>query len=159
MQNNNINSLEQLADKVTKTHQRIYDLAGKIKAKERRISKLNEHLAQVDTYNKYIEIYKKYSKLDPKKRNAYKQNFAEEISEYESARAYIKAHLNGRTVMPEKAWRDERKALLEERLPLVEKYYDLKDDVKSIESLRRCAENMMREIMPERTLRVQEMEL
>jgi ATP-dependent exoDNAse (exonuclease V) alpha subunit len=151
LQENGISNMEQLADKVINTHQCIYDLAGKIKAKERRISKLTEHLAKVDIYSKYFEIYKNYSQLDPIKRKAYKRKYADEISEYESAHAYIKAHLNGRTVIPERAWRDERKALFTERLSLVEKYYNVKDDVKSIESLRRGAENLIRDMKPELT--------
>jgi len=48
LQNNGIRSMEQLADKVTETHQQVYDLGKNIKAKERRLSKLNEHLAQVE---------------------------------------------------------------------------------------------------------------
>jgi hypothetical protein len=92
-----------------------------------------------------------YSQLDPKNRDSYEQKYSGEIEQYESAHAYIKAHLNGRTVIPEKAWKDERKALLVERLPLVDMYHNLKDDVKKIESLRRGADNLMRDIMPEQT--------
>jgi len=150
LQENGISNMEQLAEKVTNTHQQIYDLAKNIKAKERRIFKLNEHLTQVDIYNRYVGIYKKYSLLDQKRRDTYKEKYADEICRYESAHTYIKAHLNGRTVIPGKAWKDERKALLEERFPLVEMYYDLKDDVKNIESLRRSADNLMRDISQER---------
>jgi ATP-dependent exoDNAse (exonuclease V) alpha subunit len=158
LQNNGIGNMEQFSDKVTNTHQRIYDLGKVIKAKERRLSKLNEHLAQVDIYNRYVGIYKKYSQLDSRKRDAYKQNHVREIEQYEAAHVYIKAHLNGRTVIPERAWRDERKSLLTERLPLVDEYYDLKDDVKNIETLRRGAENLMRDVTPERT-RIKSQEL
>ena len=76
-----------------------------------------------------------------------------------STNSYLKAHLNGRTAIPEKAWRDERKSLLAERLPLIEEYYNLKDDVKNIETLRRNAENLMNDITPGRTSRVQELKL
>jgi hypothetical protein len=150
LQDNGISNMEQLAEKVTETHQQIYDLGKTIKAKERRLSKLNEHLAQVDLLNRYVGFYKKYSQLDSKERDAYKQKYVGEIEQCESTHAYIKTHLNGRTVIPEKAWRDERKALLAERLPLVEKYYGLKDDVKIIESLRHSAEDLMRVIIPKR---------
>jgi len=145
LQENKITSMEQLADKVTELNQRQYDLAGNIKSKERRISKLNEHLSQVDIYNQHKAVYKKYKELDPKKREAYKEKHAEEIGQYESASAYLKANLNGYGKIPEKDWRTERDKLLAERYALVDEFYKLKDDVKNVETLRRGAENIMRE--------------
>jgi len=149
LQNNDIKSMEQLADKIIETHKRIYELSNTIKAKERRISKLNDHLENVDIYNRFITIHKKYQSLDIKKRDAYKQKYTDELAQFDLAHAYIKTHLHGRTNIPKEAWSDERKTLLSERLPLVEEYYSLKEDVKSIETLRRRAEGMMTEILPE----------
>jgi len=159
LQNNGIQNMEQLADKITSTHQRIYDLAKIIKDKERRLSKLNEHLANVDLYNTHKAVYKKYTQLDPKQRDRYMQKHSDEIKQYQSAHAYLKAHLNGRTAIPEKAWRDERKLLLSERIPLVEEYYNLKDDVRNIEILRRSTVNLMNDITSDRTSRVHELEV
>jgi len=62
---NGITSVERLADKVTELHQRQYDLAGSVKSKERRITKLNEHLAQVDIYNQHKAVHKKYYGAPP----------------------------------------------------------------------------------------------
>jgi hypothetical protein len=59
--------------------------------------------------------------------------------------------LNGRTAIPEKEWRAEREMKLANRFMLFEEYYKLKKDIQNIEVLRRGAETMMREIVPERT--------
>jgi hypothetical protein len=68
--------------------------------------------------------------------------------------------LNGRTVIPEKDWREEHKRLLAERYDHVEAYYKLREDVRSVEVLRRGAESLMREVAPERTpTRTWDMEL
>jgi ATP-dependent exoDNAse (exonuclease V) alpha subunit len=142
--------MEAFADRIIRIHQERYDLAAEIQKKERRISKLSEHLANVDAHKKHQAVYKKYRALDPKKREAYKAKHAEEIAEYEAAVKYLKANLNGRDRIPEKEWRSERESLLASRYADVDRYYNLREDIKNAENIRRGAENHMREITPER---------
>jgi hypothetical protein len=59
--------------------------------------------------------------------------------------------LNGREQIPEKAWRTEREKLLAERYVLVDEFYALKEDVRIVEVLQRGAEDIMRDITPDRT--------
>jgi len=103
----------------------------------------------VDIYNQHKKIYQKYKQLDPK-RKTYAEKHSDAIGQYESALAYFKDHLKGRTVIPEKNWRAERAELLSDRYSHMEKFYALKKDVQNVEVLRRGAETMMREIVPER---------
>ena len=145
LQENSITDLSQLAGKVEQLYNAQYELANTIKSEERRISTLNQHLAQVDILKQHGTVYKKYKSLDPKKRGAFKEKHTDEIAAYESAHKYLKDHLNGRDKIPEKAWHDERDKLLAQRYAHVEEYYSLKDDVHSIEILRRGAESIMRE--------------
>ena len=86
-----------------------------------------------------------------KKQAAYQGKHADAIKQYESALTYLKDHLNGRTAIPEKTWRTELADLTSERYLLCEEYYKLKDDVKSVEYLRRGAENIMNNETPEQT--------
>ena len=145
LQENGIGNVEQLADKVTHMHKRQYDVANRIKAIDRRNATLTEHLANVDIRKQHMAVYKKYKDLDPKKRDAYAKKHTDEIGQYESASAYLKAHLNGYAKIPEKDWRAEFDRLTTERFTLGEEYYKLKDEVKNVEVLRRGAENIMRE--------------
>ena len=177
LQENHINgSMEKLADKIMEINQRIYDLGNDVKAKERRITTLSQHIANVDIFNQHKAIYKKYKSLDPKtdraaqgslnpftrskaakeheaavkKQEAYYEKHAEEIAQYESASAYLKNHLNGYGKIPEKEWRAERENLLAERYAQVDNYYKLKDDIQNVETIKRGAMNLMRDITPER---------
>ncbi len=107
----------------------------------------------MDTRKKHLALYKKYREIDPKKRAAFKTKHADAIAEYEAAVRYLNDNLNGRDKIPEKEWRDERKRLLASRFADVEKYYNMRDDIKSAENIRRGAENHMRNIAtPERRL-------
>jgi len=176
IQENGIYSIEQFADAVADLHQRQHDLAGDVKTKERRIAKLNEHIANVDVFNQHKAVYKKYKSLDPKtdraaqgslnpftrskaakaheaavkKQNAYYKKHADEIEQYNAALKYLKDHLNGYGKIPEKEWRKEREELSAGRYAQVEQYYRLRDDVQSAETLRRGAETLMSDITQER---------
>jgi hypothetical protein len=59
--------------------------------------------------------------------------------------------MNGRTDPPPiKEWRAEQKKLTAAKYAACERYYALQDDVRSVEQLRRGAENIMREDVQER---------
>jgi len=77
------------------------------------------------------------------KRAEYKQKYAAELQQHDAALQYLKAHLNGRTIIPEKAWKAEREQLYKDRFDLTERYFNLKDDVKNAEALRRGAQRVM----------------
>jgi len=146
LKQNNLDSIEQLADKVAEMHQEHYAIAGALKKQERRLTTLNDHLTQTTTYHKTKTIYKKYKKLSPNQQPAYKEKHAAELQSYDAAVKYLKDHLNGRTTIPEKAWKAEREKLLKDRYALAEQFYDLKDNVRNIEVLRRSAESLMSDI-------------
>ena len=171
LSSNDITTVEQLAAKVEHMHNRQYEMANRIKDLDRRKDKLTEHLANVDVYNQHKAVHKKYKSLAPKKDDAalnslnpftrskaakdyesatkkqaaYYEKYAEEIEQYKAASKYLTDHLNGRTAIPEKDWRTEHAKLTAERYALCEEYYKLKDDVKSVEFLRRGADGLMRE--------------
>jgi hypothetical protein len=150
LRENNLNSIESLADKVTDMHQEQYDIAGVIKKHDRRLKTIDTHLANVALFNAVKPVYKRYVALDPKKRDLYKNQNAAAIAQYEAAHKYLTEHLNGRSKIPEGAWKAEHEKLLQERYSLTEQYYDLKADVKSVEKLQRGAENIIGEVKPER---------
>jgi len=149
LQDNKLSSIEQLADKVASMHQQRYDLAGSIKKQERRISLLDKHIEQAEINKRTQPIYRQYISLDPKKQPAFKERYTAEIRQYEESHKYLAVILNGRTTVPEKEWRAERDQLLRSRYDLVEQYYDLKEDVRSVEVIKRSAIKLMSDITPE----------
>jgi hypothetical protein len=145
VQQNSVYNLEQLAVKVEDMSQKHYDTASAIKEKSRRIGTLNKHLEQYEILKQTKGVYQKCAKLDPKKRGAFEEKHTEELRQYRDATAYFKAFLNGRTEIPFKKWRAELETLTAEKYALCDEYYRLDDELKSVETLRRGAENILRE--------------
>ncbi|MCL2250232.1 MAG: hypothetical protein FWC13_13325, partial [Oscillospiraceae bacterium] len=82
------------------------------------------------------------------KREAFKVKNSASITAHDTAHKYLTGVLNGRTSIPAKAWKAEREKLMSERLGLCDKYFSLKDDVRSMEKLHRGVERIMDEVIP-----------
>lgn len=146
---NGIDDLSQLVEKVIQMYQEFSETSGKIKDKERRLNTLSTHLAQWEIHKQYKAMYKKYKSVDPKKRDAFYNKHSETILLYEDSKNYFDKLMNGRADLPIKAWQDEQQKLLAERFTLCDKFYRLKDDIKTIETLQRNAEKLIAEEAPQ----------
>ena len=171
LQNNSITDMEHLVSKVTQINEDLKSTTDKISKVDRRLEMLAVHLTHAENHRKHKAIYKKYQSLAPKtdptalnsinpftknkavkehdtatkKQEAYYAKHAEEIQLYKNAKAHFDAVMNGRKDLPISKWQAEQKTLSAERLSLAEKYYRLKDEVKSVEVLRRGVDSIMRE--------------
>ena len=145
LQQNHITDMEQFIGKVTQISEDLQAVSEKIRKVDRRMDTLAQHLTQCENLKQYRAICKKYQQLDPKKSNAFYDKHFEEIRLYESAKKYLDAVLNGRKEIPVKAWQAEQTTLTAERFSLCEDYYRLKDETRSVEVLRKGAENIIRE--------------
>ena len=140
------------------------------------------HLAYVKNLRKHEAVYKKYQSLTPenntashnslnpftksksakeqeaaaKKQGAYYDKHKEEIRLYENAKAHFDAVMNGRKDLPIAKWQAEQKALTSERFYIAEDYYRLKDEVKSVEVLRRGVEQLMLENSQRQAIKLHE---
>lgn len=160
LQQHHITDIAQLADTVTKLYEQSYDISGKIKAAERRLDTIAEHLAQYDSYKQHRAVYEKHKQLDPKKRDAFYDKHGEEIQLYKAANQYLKAVMNGNTTLPIHAWKAEQKKLTVEKYRLFDEFYSLKDETRSVEVLRKATETIMQQEQRERqSRRAQDMEL
>jgi len=59
--------------------------------------------------------------------------------------------MNGKKDIPLNSWKKEQTNLLAEKYSLMEKYYQLKDETRSVELLRKGAENIILESGRERS--------
>jgi len=143
LQQNNIYDIEQLSNKIEQIHRQFYDVSGNIKKVERRLDTLNQHLTQYDNYINNRAVYNKYRNLDPKKRNAFYNKHSEEIELYKNAKSYLDKIMNGKKDIPIKGWKKEQTNKVAEKYDLMEKYYQLKDETRSVELLRKGAENIL----------------
>jgi hypothetical protein len=140
LQNNKIYDMEQLVDKVAEINNNFYEVSKSIKAAERRLTTLEQHLAQSENHRKYKAVYDKYKQLDPKKRDKFYKKHGDEIQIYQDAKKYLDGVMNGRKNIPIKEWQAEYKNLTAEKYALFEKYYSLKNEMQSIELIRKGAE-------------------
>jgi hypothetical protein len=145
LQENNITDMTQLTEKITKINEEFYKVSNSIKKIERRLGTLEQHLAHFDSYKQHRAIYQQYKQLPPKKQDTFRNKHSKEISTYETAKQYLTNVLNGRKSLPVKEWQAEQKKLASEKFTLCEDYYRLQDEVRSIEVLKKFAENIMHE--------------
>ena len=149
LQQNNIHEVAQLSNKITQINNQFYNTSKKIKSVERRLSTLNAHLAHYDDYKKHKSIYEKYKALKPKKRDAFYDKHSERIQLYKDAKSYLDGVMNGRTTVPIKSWQAEYEKLTADKFSLCEDFYQLKDETRYVELLRKSTENLMRDDVPE----------
>ena len=168
---NNITDMDEFSNKVVQIHEQLKTTTDDIKKAERRLETLAEHLAHAENIKTHKAVYKKYKALTPKKDTAamnslnpftkkkatadyeaavqkyeaYHDKHADEIQAYENAVQHFDNVMNGRTQLPINDWQAEQKKLLAKRYNLCDKFYTLKEEIKSVEVLRRSVENLMRE--------------
>jgi hypothetical protein len=153
IQSHNITDMTQLVNTIESINDKYKDLADTIKKAERRLDTLSQHIAQYESRKQHRAVYNEYAgiKNNPKKREAYYDKHKTEIEAFKDARDYIKTVMNGRTDPPPiKDWRKEKEKLTAAKYALCERYYALQDEIRSVEQLRKGAENIMREDVQER---------
>jgi len=170
LQENDIDSVEDFTKAIVQIHEQLKTVSGDIKSTERRLDTLATHLAHNDNRKTHKTVYQKYKDLTPKKdtaalnslnpftkkkaqadydtvvkkQEAYREKHADAIGLYESARDYFSAVMNGRTTLPINDWQKEQQQLLKKRYELCEKFYTLKDEIKSAETIRQSMDQIMR---------------
>jgi hypothetical protein len=151
IQSHNITDMTHLVQTIETINEKYKDLADKIRKAERRLDTLSQHIGQYEIRKQHRAVYNEYAKLPPKKREAYYAKHGAEIEAFKDAREYLNAVMNGRTDPPPiKDWRAEQTKLTATKYALCERYYALQDEVRSVEQLRKGAENIMREDVQER---------
>ena len=147
LENNNIDDMTHLVQKIESINNEYKDIADKVQKVERRLDTLANHFAQYENHKENKAVYNEYDKLkDPKKRDAYYDKHSKEIEAYKYARDYFKAVMNGRTdPVPIKTWQAEQKKLIKSKFALCERYYGLKDNVRSMELLCKSINTIMSE--------------
>ena len=180
--NNKINDMDEFCNRVVQIHEQLKSVTDAIQKAERRLNTLAEHLAHVENHKTHKAVYQKYKSLAPKtdpaalnsinpftknkatkeyesatkKQDAYYDKYADEIQAYENAKRYLDGVMNGRDKIPVNEWQKEQKNLLAERYSLCEKYYTLKEEIQSVETIRRSVEMLMRDdVQKERHIKEQ----
>ena len=168
-----ISDLAELADAVGDLYGEQMAINEKLKPIDRRIKTLDEHLRHSENFKQHRKIATQYdalyaeyetakkatglfAKSKADKAHAATQDFYEtnraEITLFRAAEKYLKGVLQSRydpkKLPPIKMWQDERAAKIAEKQTLYVGYDALKEKVKSAETIRRYAEQVMRVVEP-----------
>ena len=111
-------------------------IGDELKPIDRRLKVLDEHIRQAGLYREFASINKLYKQQKPKQQADFYETHRRELTLYEAAERYIKAHLNGRDKIPLPTWKSERERLTVERGKLNQQYQNLKTETAKVERIR-----------------------
>lgn len=137
---NGITTMQQLHDKIAAMNSDYYDLRGKIVTAERRIAKLEEQLTMFKQYERYKAVHKQYANLKPSKCTAFEENHHAELALFEAAARYLEnLKSSGEAITPKK-WQAEINALTAQKDSQYRDMQAMREEIKSVERLRKAAE-------------------
>ena len=145
LQGNGITSMQELYEKVTAMNKDYYDLRGQIVKAERRIAVLDERLEMWVQYEKYKTIRQKLNKVKPSKLEKYQQEHSAELAAFDTAADFLKGLKESGEKITPKAWKTEAAKLTAQKDFDYQKMRDMRDEIKTVENLRKAAERLARE--------------
>jgi len=148
LQENNISNLPELHQKINNMRNDFDGVRKKLKSVERRLETLDKHILQSENYKKYRAVYKEYEEQKPKQQDAFYENHRAELTLYNAAEKYLKAHLNGHKEIPLPNWKAEHKKLITEKDKLYKEFYRRKENVRKVELIQKSVDNVTREVKP-----------
>ncbi len=145
LQSNGITSMQELYEKVSAINSDYYDLRGKIVSAERRLAVLNERLKMAAQYEKYKPVRQKLGKVNPWRREKYRQEHLAELTSFDTATQFLKTLKESGEAITPKAWKAEAAKLTAQKDADYIKMRAMREDVKAVENLRMAAERLARE--------------
>jgi chromosome segregation ATPase len=163
-----ISDLAELSDALRNLSAKRQAISDKLKPVDRRIKTLKEHLMHSENFKNYRKIaakrdalYAKYNELSKqglfskgkatealKKAEAYDWQYLNELQDFDKAETYLRGILQSRfdpkTLPQITAWERELGGLLTAKKHIQIEYDGLNAEVKSVENIRRYAEQVMR---------------
>jgi len=118
-------------------------IGDELKPIDRRLKVLDEHIRQSEIYREHTKINRLYKQQKPKDKDRFYETHRRELTLYESAERYIKAHLNGRDKIPLPTWKAEQTKLTADRQRLNLQYQNLKTETAKVERIRSSVYNIM----------------
>jgi hypothetical protein len=171
MQNNNLETLEDLRGIVADYYDERKEMSEKLTPFKRRLKTLDLHLAHSDNFKKYRKIADKRDALNAEAYTLEKQGFFSKgkaqkarekaddyewrnlnaLQDYDVAEKYLRGVLQKRfdpAKIPVAKWRQERETLAQELGGLNTEYTVLNDRIREVELIRKCAEDVHRAVEP-----------
>ena len=122
-----------------------YDLRGQIVKAERRLAVLDKRLEMWAQYEQYKPIRQKLDKVKTGKREQYQQEHKTELASFEAAASFLKSLKESGEAITPKAWRAEAAKLTAQKDMDYQKMRAMRDEIKTVENLRKAADRLARE--------------
>jgi len=140
LQGNNISTLSELQETLSKMKKRYWNTNSEIKQTEKLLHERKELIDQAEKYLQYREYHKTYKQTKPKKQEDYAERYRTELALYDRAERYLKEHLGSDTKLRPKAWKAEVTDLTAQKDRLYREMRSLKEEVAEAETVKRCVE-------------------
>jgi len=142
---NRFTSVQQLHDKIAAVNSCYYDLRGQIVSAERRLNVLNKHLEMWSHYEQHKPVRIQCDKLKGQKQERFMQEHRAELTLFDTAYQYLfELKEKGEALTP-KNWRAEAKTLLDQRDKLYHKMKSMREEIKTLEMLKKTVDQMTRD--------------
>jgi len=140
LQGNNISTLSELQETLSKMKKRYWNTNSEIKQTEKLLHERKELIDQAEKYLQYRDYHKTYKQTKPKKQEDYAKRYRTELALYDRAERYLKEHLGSDTKLRPKAWKAEVADLTAQKDRLYREMRSLKEEVAEAETVKRCVE-------------------
>ena len=145
LQSNSFTTVQQLYEKITAVNSSYYDLRGQIVSTERKLEVLDKHLKMWSHYEQYKPIRIQCDRLSGRKQERFMEEHRTEIVLFDAAYRYLSdLKANGEALMPKK-WQTETKTLSAQKDKLYRQMNAMREETKSLETLRKTVDRMMRD--------------
>ena len=149
LQNNNIFTIPQLDKKINGLRNNYYAVRRNLKATENKLSDLSEKLKQADIYRKYRPVYKEYLSQKPKKKENFYNEHTADLILYNAAVKFLKRNFN-HGKLPVAEWKAQIEELTPKKQSLYADMYKLRDEVKTVEDIKKQLDNITQERTPQK---------
>ena len=138
----NITSLSELKESISALRDKNYKTTRTLKDNEKKINDKVELIDQSEKYLEHKDTYKAYTKLKKSKQEDFYNEHTAELILFESARKYLKEHLEESKTLAISKWKSEVTTLKKEKNSLYNQILEIREEVKQAEKVKTCIEQL-----------------
>ena len=144
MQEHSISTMSELRDKISEIHKPYNDTRNNLNWLESQMKILETHIKQGAIYSEHKSIYTAYQQLRTRKQPRFYEEHRAPLMLFEAAKRYLDEH----HIKPDSLndWKKEHVEVLSHRSNVYREYASLKTQFETAYSVRRDAENLIRDI-------------
>lgn len=141
----NITSLSELNESITDLRDKNYKTTRALKDTEKKIDDRTQLIDQSEKYLKYKDTYKGYTKAKRSRQEDFYNEHTAELILFESAKRYLKEHLEESKTLNISKWKSELATLKKEKKSLYNQILEIREEVEQAEKVKTCIEQLQKQ--------------